>query len=126
LFNKSSEEPTLGLKYRSCFVLIGICFSGTAAMPDLNFIRTEFGRLRTQVGRQRREVLDLQQAGIPSAAAEDLLRRMRATLASLYARLRAEPLQDTARRPAVVRWVDGEMHHPAFPRALEQLRRELC
>jgi hypothetical protein len=98
-------------------------------MPDLNFIRTEFGRLRTQVGRQRREVLDLQRAGIPSAAAEDLLRRMRATLASLYARLRAEqlqPLQDTARRPAVVRWVDGETHHPAFPRALQQLRRELC
>jgi hypothetical protein len=31
---------------------------------------------RTQVGKQRREILDLQRAGIPSASAEILLQRM--------------------------------------------------
>ena len=59
-------------------------------MPDLTFIRTEFGRLQAQVGRQRQEVLALQRAGIPSAAAEDLLQRMGNTLDGLCARLSAE------------------------------------
>jgi hypothetical protein len=68
-------------------------------MPDLTFIRTEFGRLQAQIGRQRLEVLELQRSGIPSAAAEDLLQRMHNTLDGLCARLRAEqlpPLQDAA------------------------------
>jgi hypothetical protein len=32
--------------------------------------------MRVQVGRQRREILQLQKAGIPTAAAEALLQRM--------------------------------------------------
>jgi hypothetical protein len=45
-------------------------------MPDLGFIRSEIERMRVQVGRQRREVLQLQKAGISTAAAEALLQRM--------------------------------------------------
>jgi len=74
-----------------------ICFSGDDAMPDFDFIRTELGRLRTQVGRQRREVLALQRAGTPSASAEALLQRMRDTLDGLCARLRAEQIRPLQR-----------------------------
>jgi hypothetical protein len=45
-------------------------------MPDLAFTRAEIERMRVQVGRQRREILQLQRAGIPTAAAEALLQRM--------------------------------------------------
>ena len=43
---------------------------------DLGFIRNEISRMRTQVARQRREILLLQRAGIPTTPAEALLERM--------------------------------------------------
>jgi hypothetical protein len=43
---------------------------------DLNFTRTEIERMRYQVGRQRKEILQLQRAGISTASAELLLQRM--------------------------------------------------
>jgi hypothetical protein len=45
-------------------------------MPDLDFIRAEIERMRVQVGRQRKEILQLQRAGIATASAEALLQRM--------------------------------------------------
>jgi hypothetical protein len=33
-------------------------------MPDLGFVRSEIERMRVQGGRQRREILQLQKAGI--------------------------------------------------------------
>jgi hypothetical protein len=45
-------------------------------MPDIEFVRSEIERVRVQVGRQRREILQLQKAGISTAAAEALLQRM--------------------------------------------------
>jgi hypothetical protein len=45
-------------------------------MPDLDHIRAEIERMRVQVGRQRKEILQLQRSGIPSASAEVLLGRM--------------------------------------------------
>jgi hypothetical protein len=36
----------------------------------------EMERMRAQVGRQRKEILQLQRAGIPTASAEALLQRM--------------------------------------------------
>jgi hypothetical protein len=45
-------------------------------MPDLDFIRAEIERMRVQVGRQRKEMLQLQRAGIPTTSAEALLQRM--------------------------------------------------
>jgi hypothetical protein len=45
-------------------------------MPGLGFVRSEIERARVQVGRQRNEILQLQKAGISTAAAEALLQRM--------------------------------------------------
>ena len=45
-------------------------------MPDIDFIRADIERRRAQVGRQRKEILALQKAGIPTASAEALLARM--------------------------------------------------
>ena len=45
-------------------------------MPDIDFIRGEIERRRAQVGRQRREILALQKAGISTASADALLQRM--------------------------------------------------
>jgi hypothetical protein len=42
----------------------------------LHHIRAEIERMRTQVGRQRHEIRQLQRAGIPTASAEALLERM--------------------------------------------------
>ena len=45
-------------------------------MPDIDHIHAEIERIRIQVGRQRKEMLQLQRAGIPTASAEELLQRM--------------------------------------------------
>jgi hypothetical protein len=55
-------------------------------MPDLDDIRGEIERMRVQVGRQRKEILALQRAGIPTASAELLLARMLAKIDDLCAR----------------------------------------
>jgi len=43
---------------------------------QLETIRGEIERMRAQVGRQRKEILQLQRAGIPTGSAEALLQRM--------------------------------------------------
>jgi hypothetical protein len=45
-------------------------------MPDIEFVRGEIARLRLQVLLQRKEIMQLQRAGIPSTSAEALLARM--------------------------------------------------
>ncbi|QDW35846.1 hypothetical protein FFI89_001035 [Bradyrhizobium sp. KBS0727] len=45
-------------------------------MPDLDYIRAEIEHMRVQVGRHRKEILQLQRAGIPTEAADALLQRM--------------------------------------------------
>ncbi len=45
-------------------------------MPDLDHLRAEIERMRVQVQRQRKEILQLQRAGISTASAELLLGRM--------------------------------------------------
>ena len=62
-------------------------------MPDIGFVRSEIERMRGQVGRQRREILQLQKAGISTVAAEVLLQRMLDKIDALCAerdRLKAE------------------------------------
>jgi hypothetical protein len=51
-------------------------FRGSQAMPDIEFIGGQIERMRYQVQRQRREIILLQRAGIPSTSAEALLDRM--------------------------------------------------
>jgi hypothetical protein len=43
---------------------------------QLETIRSEIERMRAQAGRQRKEILQLQRAGIPTASADALLQRM--------------------------------------------------
>jgi hypothetical protein len=45
-------------------------------MPDIEYVRGEIERLRTQVGRQRREIRQLQKVGISTTSADALLERM--------------------------------------------------
>lgn len=45
-------------------------------MADLDKVRGEIERMRTQVGRQRNEIRQLQKAGISTASADALLERM--------------------------------------------------
>jgi len=62
-------------------------------MPDIGFVRSEIEHMRVQVGRQRREILQLQRAGISTGAAEALLQRMLDKIDALCAerdRLKAE------------------------------------
>lgn len=52
-------------------------------MPTLEYLRSEIERMRTQIGRQRKEILQLQRAGIGTASAEALLARMQAKVDQL-------------------------------------------
>lgn len=54
-------------------------------MPDLDHVRREIERMRIQMGRQRKEILQLQRAGVGTASAEALLSRMEAKVESLCA-----------------------------------------
>jgi hypothetical protein len=50
---------------------------------DLEFIRADIERRRRQIARQRKEILDLQRAGISTTSAEELLARMLAKVDAL-------------------------------------------
>ncbi|MCK1360351.1 hypothetical protein [Bradyrhizobium sp. 199] len=54
-------------------------------MPDLDTVRREIERMRIQMGRQRKEILQLQRAGVGTASAETLLSRMEAKVEGLCA-----------------------------------------
>ncbi len=45
-------------------------------MPDLDHVRAEIEHMRVQVSRHRKEMLQLEPAGISTVAAEALLQRM--------------------------------------------------
>ena len=51
----------------------------------LDHVRSEIEHMRVQVGRQRKEILQLQRAGISTASAELLLGRMLAKIDDLCA-----------------------------------------
>ncbi len=54
----------------------------------IDHVRSEIEHMRVQVGRQRKEILQLQRAGISTAAAELLLGRMHAKIDDLCAQRR--------------------------------------
>ena len=54
-------------------------------MSDLSYLQKEIAHMRRQIQRQRREMKELQRAGIPTKSAEDLLRRMQTTVDGLCA-----------------------------------------
>jgi hypothetical protein len=64
-------------------------------MPTLEYIRSKIEHMRTQISRQRKEILQLQRAGIGTASAVALLSRMQAKVDELVSMRdemkRAEP-----------------------------------
>jgi hypothetical protein len=52
---------------------------------QITYIREEIERRRRQILRQRREIRDLQRAGIPTKSAEELLARMQTKVDELCA-----------------------------------------
>lgn len=50
---------------------------------DLESVRKEIEHMRVQSGRQRKEILQLQRAGVPTASAELLLLRMQVKIDQL-------------------------------------------
>jgi hypothetical protein len=93
-------------------------------MPDIEFIRAEIEHMRTQVGRQRKEILQLQRAGIPTASADILLGRMLTKIDNLLHSKRhaqertAGPHEgQSIKRPAVVmRWYQDDAENPPLRR----------
>ena len=70
-------------------------------MASLDLIRSEIEHMRVQVSRQRKEILQLQRAGIPTTSAEALLQRMLDKIDRLCAerdRFKAELPKSTGRR----------------------------
>jgi hypothetical protein len=66
----------------------------------LDHVRSEIEHMRVQVARQRREILQLQKAGIATASAEALLERMLSkidTLCEQRDRLKLEVSEAVAR-----------------------------
>jgi hypothetical protein len=98
---------------------------------DLNRVRSEIEHMRVQVGRQCKEILQLQRAGIGSAAAELLLQRMLAKTEG-----RAGPAQEGAGRsnertrawrpelamPEQLKWYDDKAANSPWLEALAELR----
>jgi predicted ribosome quality control (RQC) complex YloA/Tae2 family protein len=69
-------------------------------MPTIDYLRTEIERMRNQVLRQKKEIRQLQDAGINSTAAEALLARMRANIDNLCSE--RDRLKKEEPRPHVV------------------------
>ena len=70
-------------------------------MASLDLIRSEIEHMRAQVSRQRKEILQLQRAGIPTTSAKALLQRMLDKIDRLCAerdRLKAELPKSKGRR----------------------------
>jgi hypothetical protein len=70
-------------------------------MASLELIRSEIEHMRAQVSRQRKEILQLQRAGIPTTSAKALLQRMLDKIDRLCAerdRLKAELPKSKGRR----------------------------
>ena len=100
----------------------------------LDHVRSEIEHMRVQVGRQRKEILQLQRAGIGTASAELLLERMLAKIEDLCAR--AGPAQEgggrsderaRAWRPELVmreqlKWYDEKADNSPWINALAELR----
>jgi hypothetical protein len=67
----------------SYFVLLKHPDAQEADVPDIHFIRGEIEHMRSQVVKQRKEILSLQRAGVSTASAELLLERMLARIDAL-------------------------------------------
>jgi hypothetical protein len=68
-------------------------------MRDLGWVRVEIDRMRFQISRQHRELVQLQRAGIGTSAAEALLQRMQETLRRLREQRELLKVEEAKRLP---------------------------
>ena len=76
-------------------------------MPDLHYVRGEIERMRYQLHRQRKEIKDLQRAGIPTKAAEELLERMLAKVDGLCAERDRQRKEQKIKYPGTDKDING-------------------
>ena len=76
-------------------------------MPDLHYLRAEIERMRRQLARQRKEIRDLQRAGISTKAAEELLERMLAKVDGMCAERDRQRREQSVKYPGTDKPIRG-------------------
>jgi hypothetical protein len=76
-------------------------------MPDIHYLRAEIDHMRRQIFRQRREIRDLQRAGIPTKSAEELLERMLAKVDGLCAERDRQRKEQSIKYPGTNKAIKG-------------------
>ncbi|MDR6305925.1 hypothetical protein GGQ85_003651 [Nitrobacter vulgaris] len=68
---------------------------------DLSRIREELCQMRRQILRQRKEIRNLQLAGVPTAAAEELMARMKSRVVELREERVRQSEEQRRQKPAM-------------------------
>ena len=74
---------------------------------QLSAVRSEIEHMRRQILRQRREIQDLQKAGIPTKSAEELLERMQAKVDSLCVERDRQVREQRRKYPGTNKVING-------------------
>jgi hypothetical protein len=74
---------------------------------ELQAVRAEIEHMRRQLLRQRREIQDLQKAGIPTKSAEELLERMLAKVDGLCAERDRQVGEQRRKYPGTNKVING-------------------
>jgi septal ring factor EnvC (AmiA/AmiB activator) len=74
---------------------------------QLTAVRTEIEHMRRQIARQRKEIRDLQRAGIPTKSAEELLTRMLAKVDDLCAERDRQVGEQRRKYPGTNKVING-------------------
>jgi hypothetical protein len=76
-------------------------------MPDLPYLRAEIEHMRRQIVRQRKEMRDLERAGIPTTSAEELLERMQLKVDGLCAERDRQVKEQRIKYPGTNKAING-------------------
>jgi hypothetical protein len=82
-------------------------------MPDLSYLRAEIERMRHQLGRQRKEIRNLQRAGISTKSAEELLERMLSNVDGMCAERDRQRREQSVKYPGTDKPISS--HRAAHP-----------
>jgi hypothetical protein len=74
---------------------------------NVDYIRSEIEQMRRQILRQRKEIQDLQRAGIPNKSAEELLERMLARADGLCAERDRQVGEQRRKYPGTNKVING-------------------
>ena len=76
-------------------------------MTDLHFLQSEIEHMRRQAGRQRRQIRDLQRAGISTKSAEELLGRMLSKVDCMCAERDLQRMEQSVKYPGTDKPIRG-------------------